>query len=182
MNDQKHKVTLVTGGSRSGKSSHALMLAEAFERKTFLATAQALDDEMRFRIENHQRERGNAFQTAEEPLEIAKAIELLGNHSDVIVVDCLTVWLGNLNYLLLSEEDREQRIEDFIEVLKSPPCQMVIVTNEIGMGIVPETKETRLFRDNAGFLNQQVAEVCDRVILMVSGIPVTIKPSHEVSK
>jgi adenosylcobinamide kinase/adenosylcobinamide-phosphate guanylyltransferase len=175
MHHSKFIVSLVTGGSRSGKSSYALKLAETYKQKFFIATAQAMDDEMKARILNHQKERGESFQTIEEPLEIADAIHSVNDSAGVIILDCLTVWLGNLMYHLQDEKERSQRIDDFLKTLKSPPCDILIVTNEVGMGIVPENELSRRFRDDAGYLNQQVAKLADEVILMVSGIPVKIK-------
>jgi adenosylcobinamide kinase/adenosylcobinamide-phosphate guanylyltransferase len=93
----------------------------------------------------------------------------------VIVLDCLTVWLGNLLYHLQTEEEREKTIDGFLKVLESPPCDIIIVTNEVGMGIVPENELSRDFRDQAGFLNQQVAKLADTVAFIVSGIPMTLK-------
>jgi adenosylcobinamide kinase / adenosylcobinamide-phosphate guanylyltransferase len=168
-------VTLVTGGSRSGKSSHALKLAEPFEKKGFIATAEALDGEMKERIENHQRERAEAFTTLEEPLQVARMIRDKGGDFDVLILDCLTVWLGNLQYHLDKEVEQEGLIREFLESLQSPPCHIILVTNEVGMGIVPESELSRKFRDAAGKLNQQVASIADQVVLVVSGIPVIIK-------
>ena len=175
MQQKRYCITLLTGGSRSGKSSHALELAEQHEKKVFIATAQAMDDEMKARISKHQEERGDSFQTIEEPLEVANAISSIKDSNSVILLDCLTVWLGNLMFHLETEEEREQRITDFLTLLQSPPCEIIVVTNEVGMGIVPENKLSRTFRDAAGHLNQQVAKLADKVIFMVSGIPLKIK-------
>jgi adenosylcobinamide kinase/adenosylcobinamide-phosphate guanylyltransferase len=175
MQHSVNTVTLITGGSRSGKSSHALTLAETFQRKLFIATAQALDAEMTTRIAKHKKERGMSFRTVEEPLDIAKTIRSAGNEYDIIVLDCLTVWLGNLQFHLQTIEDRTVHVAQLLDVLDSPPCSIILVTNEVGMGIVPENDLARRFRDEAGYLNQQVARLADRVILMISGIPLVIK-------
>ncbi len=175
MQHSKFIISLITGGSRSGKSLYALKLAESYKQKIFIATAQAMDDEMKARILIHQKERGESYQTIEEPLEIAGAIRSINDSTSVIILDCLTVWLGNLLFHLENKQDRSERINDFIKTLKSPPCDILIVTNEVGMGIVPEKELSRQFRDDAGSLNQQVAKLADEVIMMVSGIPLKIK-------
>jgi adenosylcobinamide kinase/adenosylcobinamide-phosphate guanylyltransferase len=175
MQQKQGNITLVTGGSRSGKSSHALELAEQYKHKVFIATAQAMDDEMRSRIQKHREERGESFRTIEEPLDIADAVSSVTDTDGVIVLDCLTVWLGNLLYHLQTEEERKKTIDGFLKVLESPPCDIIIVTNEVGMGIVPENELSRDFRDQAGFLNQQVAKLADTVAFIVSGIPMTLK-------
>ncbi len=175
MQQKLHSIILLTGGSRSGKSSYALELAEQYKKKVFIATAQAMDDEMKARISKHREERGESYQTIEEPLEVAKAIASIDDGNSVILLDCLTVWLGNLLYHLQTEEEREQRLSGFLKLLQSPPCDIIVVTNEVGMGIVPENELARKFRDAAGHLNQQVAKLADKVVFMVSGIPMTIK-------
>ena len=170
-----HTVTLITGGSRSGKSAHALEISRQYNRKTFLATAEPLDDEMRDRIERHKKERSRDFENIEEPIEIVEAIREASADTDLILLDCLTVWLGNLSYHLNDAVSEEKHIAGLLELLKSPTCDIILVTNEVGMGIVPESSEARSFRDSAGRLNQQIAAVADRVILVVSGIPMVIK-------
>ncbi len=175
MQQKSRTVTLVTGGSRSGKSSYALELAEQYQNKVFIATAQAMDDEMKARISKHKEERGGSYHTIEEPLEVAAAIASVDDGNSVILLDCLTVWLGNLLFHLQTEKEREQRLSGFLNRLPSPPCDIIIVTNEVGMGIVPENELSRKFRDAAGHLNQQVAKLADKVVFMVSGIPMTIK-------
>jgi len=174
MTHNRYSKTLITGGSRSGKSTYALTLADYFERKVFLATARALDEEMKARIAKHQQERDHTYHTIEEPIDLAKTIDSTGRSQDVILVDCLTVWLGNLQ-LELSPETMQTKIEALLEILEKPPCHLIFVTNEVGMGIVPEHKLARDFRDQAGLLNQRMANLVDRVVLVVSGIPLEIK-------
>ena len=168
-------VTLITGGSRSGKSRHALALAGRFHRKAFLATAEPIDDEMKERISNHKNERGDDFLTIEEPLRIAKALQILPSHIEVAVLDCLTVWLGNLIFHESSNLSMESEVEELLKLLKDPPCTLIIVTNEVGMGIIPGNQSAREYRDMAGWLNQNVAKLADEVVLMVSGIAMAIK-------
>ena len=134
------------------------------------------DDEMRKRVKNHQAERSDAWQTLEVPIDLAGAIADHDAQADVMLVDCLTLWMSNL----LMETEDEARIRDHIEKLagavKGAACTIVLVSNEVGAGIVPENRLARLYRDYAGWANQAMAAVCDRVIWTVAGIPVTIKP------
>lgn len=171
-----NRITLITGGARSGKSRYALKLADTPEAKIFVATAEAVDDEMKKRIDNHRLERGDSFRTIEAPVHLAAAIRGVDSGIALLVVDCLTVWLGNLQVKDESGQLLITEIEALLAVLREPPCPVVLVTNEVGMGIVPMNEMARTFRDTAGRLNQQVAEIADEVILMVSGIPVVIKP------
>ena len=169
------RVTLLTGGGRSGKSAYALRLMHPYARKAFVATAEAFDDEMRDRIRRHQDERGAGFFTIEEPLNLAGAIRGLAGHADAAIVDCLTVWLGNLMHHRGADCPAYPEVDDFIETLAAPPCDLVLVTNEVGLGIIPMDAMTRRYRDLAGLINQRVAAAADTVILMVSGIPLKIK-------
>lgn len=170
------KVTLLTGGGRSGKSAQALRLAEPFARKAFIATAEAFDDEMRARIARHKEERAEKFLTIEEPLDLAGAIRGLAGRADVVIVDCLTVWLGNLMHHRGAERSEYTEIDDLIDALSAPPCDVILVTNEVGMGIIPIDAMTRRYRDLAGIINQRAAACANTVVLMVSGIPLTVKP------
>ena len=121
MPESKKRITLLTGGSRSGKSSHALKLAQPYQKKGFIATAEALDDEMKERIVNHQRERAESFVTIEEPLQVAEVIGKRGDKFDLLILDCLTVWLGNLHFHLKSPQKCHPLIQEFLEVLKTLP-------------------------------------------------------------
>ena len=168
--------TFVIGGCRSGKSGHAQALAEEIEgKKLYLATCVPHDDEMQARVRLHQQQRGDQWETLEEPLDIAKAIAFAGRDYSVILVDCLTLWISNL--LLSPEEDAdlESACQELIESLQSARCPVILVSNEVGAGIVPENELARRYRDQAGWVNQQIAAAVDRVICMVAGIPVTIK-------
>lgn len=169
------KVTLLTGGCRSGKSRFAQTSAIPYKRRSFIATAIGCDEEMLMRIARHQEERGCAFRTIEAPLHLAEAIRSAGPESDVIVVDCLTVWIGNLLYERERGVKPEEELNRLLEALRTPPCDLFIVTNEVGMGIVPDNAIAREFRDMAGKLNQQIATLADTVILMVSGLPLHLK-------
>ncbi|MDX2469538.1 MAG: bifunctional adenosylcobinamide kinase/adenosylcobinamide-phosphate guanylyltransferase [SAR324 cluster bacterium] len=175
-NIQKRKITLLTGGARSGKSNQALFIAESAKKPAFVATAQAMDEEMAERIKKHQAERSDAFELCEEPLAIAKAITKLAETCDLVLLDCLTLWLANL--MNTEEAESLKELKAFEELLKMPPCAIVIVTNEIGMGLVPATAMGREFRDQMGRLNQEVARLADEVFFMVSGLPLVVKTNR----
>lgn len=170
-----NKVILLTGGCRSGKSRMAIDIAAQYRRKAFIATAEPIDGEMDTRIAAHRKERGDGFITIEEPIDLAGAIKSLPENTEMAIVDCLTVWLGNLMYRFKDENERSRYIDAFIDALKNPPFTVVVVTNEVGMGIIPGDAITRNYRDLAGGLNQKVAAVSGRVIFMVSGLPLTLK-------
>jgi adenosylcobinamide kinase/adenosylcobinamide-phosphate guanylyltransferase len=170
-----NKILLITGGSRSGKSRFALNYASHYEKKGFIATAIAFDKEMEERIKAHQNERGDNYITVEEPYNIAKFITSISSQVDVIVIDCLTVWLGNLLHRYGKEAVKFTEIDAFEKILPVARCDIIIVTNEIGMGIIPYNKLARKFSDIAGSLNQRVAQVSDTVVFMVSGIPMILK-------
>jgi len=164
-------IVLIGGGSRSGKSSHALALArQVGERRGFLATAQAFDDEMRERIAQHRKERGPDFVTIEEPLDLAPVILAQQEALDVLVIDCLTLWLSNV---MLGGQ--EPRFDPLIEVAAESPMQCILVTNEVGCGIVPDNALARRFRDLAGILNQKAAARASAVYWMVFGVPLRVK-------
>lgn len=176
------EVTLITGGARSGKSAFALDLArKKYSRRALIATAVALDHEMKERILRHQKERGDAFHTIEEPVRLSEAISSCAGRSEVAVVDCLTVWLGNLYHHHPGDETTvKDHVGSFVAALERAPCDLILVTNEVGWGIVPENPLARAFRDAAGLLNRQVAQKARHVYLMCCGIPLTLKgdPSH----
>lgn len=168
---------IIVGGCRSGKSRHALDLAEQIpgDRRVFIATCVPSDDEMRQRVARHQQERGQRWSTIEVPVHLPEAIVDYSPRGSVILVDCLTLWISNL---LLETDDLEKIIEHVTQLtysLEKAQCPVIIVSNEVGTGIVPENTLARLFRDAMGFANQQVAACSNRVIWMVAGIPVTIK-------
>ena len=171
------KITLITGGSRSGKSTYALKLAHEYRRKFFVATCEALDEEMAARIEAHRITRPPEFQTVEEPVEIVDVVEKLESKADLVIVDCLTLWISNL--MLGGERDDKSILGEADKVaawLKRAAFASVVVTDEVGAGIVPtDHAESRRFRDLLGWTNQKIAAVADEVVLMVAGYPVKVK-------
>jgi adenosyl cobinamide kinase/adenosyl cobinamide phosphate guanylyltransferase len=166
---------LITGGARSGKSDHALKLASAQRKRVFIATAEALDEHMKKRISLHQRRRGKRFRTIEEPIKIAETLEKEAGEAEVVVIDCLTMWLSNLLLQGMSDEFILERVEGLARLVRNFSGRIIIVTNEVGAGIVPENELARRFRDMTGSANQIMAEACDKVILMSCGIPQVIK-------
>ncbi|MBI5188060.1 MAG: bifunctional adenosylcobinamide kinase/adenosylcobinamide-phosphate guanylyltransferase [Nitrospirae bacterium] len=168
------KIIFVTGGARSGKSTFALKEASKISgKKAYIATAEALDEEMKQRIEDHKRQRGDDWVTYEEPLKIAELVEEIKGKYSVILIDCLTLWLSNLIH---ADLNFKAEIGHLIPSLVTSHSSLVyIISNEVGMGIVPENEMARRFRDMAGLLNQKVAEVADEVYMVVAGTPIKIK-------
>lgn len=173
---------LITGGARSGKSAHALELANGHARRIFIATAEAFDDEMRERIARHRAERGEAWETIEAPLDLGTAIQGVRDASAVIVVDCLTVWLGTLMHHDAGFDETAPILHNALDAVRSAQAaRIILVTNEVGMSIVPENALARRFRDLAGRINQQFAAMADQVILTVCGQTLTIKQAGDNS-
>lgn len=170
-----YRRALVLGGARSGKSRTAQNMAEAASvERIYIATAQALDNEMHERIAHHQAARSGAWQTREAPLALADAIHAETAPSRVVLVDCLTLWLSNI---LLAGHDVDQEIDALITAIREAAGPLVLVSNEVGQGIVPATPLGRSFRDEQGRLNQRVAEACEAVIFVAAGCPLLLKPA-----
>ena len=170
-------IIFVTGGARSGKSDFAQDLAEKLKgKRLFLATAQAFDEEMSHRIQNHREQRGNRWDTVEEPIYLGTALKSVKNSYKTILVDCLTLWMSNL---LLEYPDQDEKIsemlDDFFLSIDKFEGTIIVVSNEVGMGIVPDNRLARVYRDQLGFLNQRMAGAADEVYALLSGIPVRIK-------
>jgi adenosylcobinamide kinase/adenosylcobinamide-phosphate guanylyltransferase len=164
------RLTLVLGGARSGKSRHAeALITNAAPPWTYIATAEALDDEMYDRIAHHRVRRDARWQTVDAPLDLAGAIAGLAGPA---LIDCLTLWLSNA---MLAERDIEAESERLLAALAAAAAPLVAVSNEVGLGLVPETPLGRAFRDAQGRLNQRVAAVADRVIFMAAGLPLSLK-------
>jgi adenosylcobinamide kinase / adenosylcobinamide-phosphate guanylyltransferase len=165
---------LVLGGARSGKTSFAERLSiRSGSKPAYLATAEALDGEMRDRVESHQRGRAGRFQTIEEPLALSDAIIKASANHDVILVDCLTLWITNL---LVAGEQVAGAVEELgATLVQLKRAKIVLVSNEVGMGIVPDNAMARTFRDLAGSAHQRLAEICDDVYFVAAGLPMTLK-------
>ncbi len=186
---------LILGGQKSGKSRRAELLARdwlaqsADRRAVLIATGQAWDDEMRERIARHQRDRAErvpGLQTVEEPRDVAGALTQLSTPQTLVVVDCLTLWLTQwsmpLGFEAMDSEQKQAQTMEwkaqaamFLEAIRQSPGPVVLVGNEIGLGVIPMGREVRAFVDALGALNQQVAQVCPRVTLMAAGLPLTLK-------
>ncbi|MGA2515479.1 MAG: bifunctional adenosylcobinamide kinase/adenosylcobinamide-phosphate guanylyltransferase [Thermodesulfobacteriota bacterium] len=174
------KIILITGGCRSGKSRFALDYANRhFSKKLYLATCEALDEEMAQRIEHHKKMRSPEWQTIEEPIEIVDKIRRYGDEVEVILLDCITLWLSNL--LMRRKDDSEimKEISALIDMIQEKQTSLILVSNEVGLGIVPADPLSRRFRDLSGMINQRIAEAADMVIFMVSGIPTFLKGKDE---
>ncbi len=169
----KGTITFIVGGSRSGKSSFALDCASKLPgSKAFIATAQAFDEEMKERIERHKKERSADWKTFEEPTALPQILSRISEDHDVIIVDCLTLWLSNL---IMNDTAVDVDIESLLSTAATCPSCIFIVSNEVGLGIVPENALARRFRDLAGTLNRRVAEIANEVYLVAAGIPLKIK-------
>ena len=169
-------VTFVLGGARSGKSMFAESLArEGARHPVYIATAEYVDDEMRRRIENHRARRGKAWRTVEAPIDLAQAIGRESSPETCLLVDCLTVWLGNLMH---HHCDVGAATHTLLASLGAAPGPLVLVANEVGLGVVPDNAMARAFRDRAGLLNQSVARVAGNVYFVAAGIPMVVKGSR----
>ena len=170
-------VTLVLGGARSGKSRYAQSEAERFSGVTFIATGRRSDAEMRRKIAAHRRERPSAWKTVEVSAALDAVIRREGQKAELLLVDCLTTYCGSILSRSRTEPSRRRQLDAVVEAIHSTSASMLIVSNEVGSGIVPAFKSGRLFRDLLGEMNQQVARVADRVVLLVAGIPIAVKGS-----
>ena len=171
---------LVLGGARSGKSAYAKNLAEsAAPERLYLATAEAGDAEMAARIARHKAERGDSWTTVEEPLALAGTLHAVARPGRrAVLVDCLTLWLSNL---MLAGRDVEAEISRLAEAIGALEGPAVFVSNEVGLGLVPETKLGREFRDWQGFANREVARACDAVVFVAAGLPALLKPAPRLN-
>ena len=164
---------MVTGGVKSGKSDYALQIGDSVPGdKIFVATARPLDEGMRRRIEKHQRGRAAHWTTLEEPLDVAYVFE--GGKSGVFVLDCLTVWTSNL-LETTSDDEFRRKAARLASSVGGCGGTVVVVTNEVGCGIIPANEHARAYGERLGMLNQKMAAVCDKVVLLVAGLPIFIK-------
>lgn len=177
MTNQNRQTMLVVGGCRSGKSRFAEQWAAGrFPRKIYVATMVAGDDgELRQRVAKHRQDRSADWRTVEEPHGVAEVLRRDWPQTDLFLVDCLTLWLTNLLLLDLADEDILLRVRDLADAVGGCPVSVVLVANEVGLGIVPEAALARRFRDLAGWCNQQLAARCDKVVFMAAGLPMYLK-------
>jgi len=178
--ESRRRVVLVLGGVRSGKSRYAQQLAANSRRVAVIATAEGRDEEMRQRIASHRSERPAAWTTIEAAIELPAALATCDGEFDTILVDCLTLWASNL---LEHEAQNLQRVlqhgEALAEALRRSEASVILVSNEVGSGIVPDNELGRLYRDVLGGINQRIAAVADEVVLLVAGCPLVIKQARE---
>ncbi len=165
-------VTLVLGGARSGKSRYAEGLVESDGGGIYIATAQAWDSEMTERIAKHRARRGEVWQTLEAPTDLVGALTSKACRGKAVLVDCLTLWLSNL---IMGHNDIEREVAMLTAALQGLDARVVFVSNEVGLGIVPENALARQFRDHAGTTHQRIAKVADRVVFVTAGLPMTLK-------
>jgi len=172
-----NELIFIIGGCRSGKSKHALQTAEKMpgNRKIYIATCVPQDNEMKQRVARHQKERSQNWVTVEEPLHLPQALLENSPKADVMLVDCLTLWVSNLLMKTDDEKQLEEMISQLIDTLEKATGPIVLVSNEVGTGIVPENRLARQYRDIIGLANQAVAKTAGKVIWMVAGIPLTVK-------
>jgi adenosylcobinamide kinase / adenosylcobinamide-phosphate guanylyltransferase len=169
------QVILITGGARSGKSDYAETRAAALgQRLVYIATAEAKDEEMSRRIAEHRKRRGKEWATIEEPVKLVETLLAQRAQADCGLVDCLTLWLSNL-LLQRDEQYARRKVQELRDTLGLLEFHVLLVTNEVGWGIVPDNPLARQFRDLVGWTNQQIASVANEVILTVAGIPMIVK-------
>ncbi len=168
-------VTLVLGGARSGKSRYAEGLVEFLAPRIYLATAEAGDAEMAARIEEHKQRRGPGWETVEEPLDMAGALKAHSGRQRPVLVECLTLWMSNL---MAAGRDADNEVQALVDCLGGLPGPAVLVSNEVGMGIVPDNALARAYMDNAGRMNQSVAAAAQRVVLITAGLPRVLKDAQ----
>lgn len=177
------KISLILGGAASGKSHYAESLAETYAKKLYIATARAADEEMQTRIEAHRQRRGSAWQTVEAPMDLSQALGAIEAETrdpgTVILIDCLTLWLTNL---MLAERDLQTATDDLVHALKAAEADIIMVSNEVGHGIVPENTLARRFRDEQGRLNQTLASIATNVIFVTAGLPLILKDNQPLEE
>lgn len=163
------RITLVLGGARSGKSRYAEGLSVTYGHKTYIATAEAFDDEMHDRIARHRAQRGDGWTTIETPYDLAASV---GEAKGFVLVDCITIWIGNLMH---REVNVAAELDRLIAALETAEARVVLVSNEVGLSIVPDNALARRFRDMQGIANQRLADVADEVVFVAAGLPLTLK-------
>lgn len=173
-------IHLILGGARSGKSryaEHCVSESAHQSNKHYIATAIAFDEEMKARIAHHQQSRGDSWVEHECPTQLATLLTRFDSN-DVVLVDCLTLWLNNVIYnegVTLDETQIQYRVTELVEALNNTSAQVILVSNEVGLGVVPMGEVSRLFVDNAGWMNQAIAKVAEQVTFVAAGLPMTLK-------
>ncbi len=174
----ENKKILITGGVKSGKTRYALDVVNRLdvEKKIYIATAVAFDKEMKQKIERHKKERDKSWFTVEAPLDLVSAIEEFKNKNNwAVVIDCFTMWINNMIYYGWKESKIFETFENTLKSIEEANCFIVAVTNEIGLGVIPESEITRKYLNYIGMFNQKSAKIFQRVVFMISGIPLVIK-------
>lgn len=170
------KIIFITGPVRSGKSNLAVEIAKKTKKQVvFLATCKPADREMQIRVQKHQESRPKSWQTIEEDLRICSVLEKANSKDKTIIIDCITLWVSNLLMCGLNEECLLREVDNFTDTLKKTKSTVIIVSNEVGWGIVPENKLSRFFRDIIGIAHQKISRISDEVHLVVCGIPTRLK-------
>lgn len=169
------KITFIFGGARSGKSSYAVTMARHRARVIFVATGEAKDDEMAERIRLHKQQRPVRWQTIEAPQYVAAALRTIPNRTEVVILDCLTLWISNCMLTGTDDSAIMRQTAEILAVLRKAAYRSVLVANEVGLGIVPENQLARRFRDTAGMVNRLIAERAEEVVFMAAGIPWFLK-------
>jgi adenosylcobinamide kinase / adenosylcobinamide-phosphate guanylyltransferase len=176
MTKQRRTITLVLGGARSGKSRWAQEQAARFPRVTYLATAQDGDSEMREKIARHRKERPSKWRTVEVPTNLPETIRSESTGADVLLIDCFTLYVANVMRTgRKSDAHNEGRVRELRDAIYSSRTSIIAVSNEVGSGVVPAFHSGRVYRDMLGRLNQEVAAIADKVVLMVAGVPLPLK-------
>lgn len=173
------RITLVLGGARSGKSRHAEMLAAPHKQRVYLATAEIIDAEMRERVDLHRAQRGKGWRTLEVPLDLVAALRDADRPNGFILVECITIWINNLIY---HDKDVAAEVKRLCDALPKLKGRIVLVSNEVGLGIVPDNALARRFRDEAGRANQALAQAADEVLFVAAGLPMVLKSAKPTAR
>lgn len=169
------QLIFVLGGASSGKSDYALKICGSTTPRAFLATGEPLDGEMRRKIRAHQKARGPQWETIDVPIAVAEWFEQEGHRYETVLLDCVTLWLSNLQREGVQPRQIPARTQTLLRTIRRAPCRVVIVSNELGLGLVPGDPESRRFRTVAGRVNQLIAAAADEVHVVISGLPLRLK-------
>ncbi|MDP2928019.1 MAG: bifunctional adenosylcobinamide kinase/adenosylcobinamide-phosphate guanylyltransferase [Candidatus Omnitrophota bacterium] len=176
------RLILILGGARSGKSSYAMNLAKSTgKRIVFIATCIPGDSEMKHRIKLHKKSRPRTWRVIEEGIHIDSALREVKAGYDAVLIDCVGLFISNLMAVESSDKKIEEKVRSVIDAIKKSACEVIVVSNEVGMGIVPDNPLARRFRDLLGRVNQMIAQSADKVIMMYAGIPMVMKGEHDAT-